>query len=123
MRAIKFRGKSVHTGEWHYVDLIQPTSEVCYIQPRETAGYMLIPETVGQFTGLYDKNGKEIYEGDIFVCGQWTALVSWNKELATFALRFDFENKVGCTPLGEWQTMAIVGNIHDNPELIKEVVK
>ncbi len=43
-----------------------------------------------------------------------------DKELATFALQFDFEKKVGMRPLGEWHVMTVVSNIHDNPNLLKE---
>ena len=43
-----------------------------------------------------------------------------DKELATFALQFDFEKKVGMRPFGEWHVMTVVSNIHDNPNLLKE---
>jgi len=79
------------------------------------------PDTVGQFTGLHDKNGKEIYEGDIlavqgideklevrFVRGVFAFL--WNGNL-------DDEFPTG-SPTHEWAE--VVGNIHDNPELIKK---
>lgn len=54
------------------------------------------------------------------MCEQHIALVLWNKELATFALQFDFEKKVGMRPLGEWHAMTVVSNIHDASNLLKE---
>jgi len=72
MREIKFRGMDI-SGEWHYglLSISQGKGSQppigCYISNRAGMpwAYAVRPETVGQFTGLLDKNGKEIYEGDI----------------------------------------------------------
>lgn len=66
MREILFRGKRVDNGEWVYGFLVKMWGLYHIIdQNDENSAYMIKPETVGQFTGLCDKNGKKIFEGDI----------------------------------------------------------
>ena len=106
MRIIKFRGKDA-TGQkgWVYGDLVH--------------GYEVVPDTVGQFTGLLDKNGKEIYEGDIIKCGGCKPLLEVRVVSGVFSFLWggDLDNKFSTgSPTHEWAE--VVGNIHDNPELL-----
>lgn len=84
--------------------------------------------TIGQFTGLCDKNGKEIYEGDIVKSkGGWGGVVTWNSRGYYYVkdkYYFDDEEP-DLSPLGslhcfEKKQLEIVGNIHDNPEFMEE---
>ncbi len=126
MRTIKFRGKSVHTGIWHYGDLLQQSYNVCLIQERGTAGFLTEPETVGQFTGFTDCVTREIYDRDILHFEEYgknyTALVKWNEEIGAWCMQLNYEPRLGSRPLGEWlkeYRLEVFGNIYDNPELLK----
>ena len=127
MRTIKFRGQKTTNGVWVYGSLVYSNEIQTAIYFQTGRGLVksmewvyVNPETVGQCTGLYDKNEKEIYEGDIlkvqglgekievrFVRGVFAFL--WNGDL-------DDEAPINA-PTQEWAE--VVGNIHDNPKLIK----
>lgn len=74
MRQIKFRGKRLDNGQWVYGHYTEGSPDYHYIANPDGSVWQIAPETLGQFTGLLDKAGKEIYEGD-------KARVSWLAEL------------------------------------------
>ena len=120
MIPIKFRAQDIASNKWLYGDIRHRKNCVCIFEQGGNIGEQVKPETVGQFTSLYDKNHNEIYDGDIlavqgideklevrFVRGVFAFL--WNGNL-------DDEFPTG-SPTHEWAE--VVGNIHDNPELLK----
>ena len=133
MRDILFRGKRVGDGKWVYGNLIQAPGYCCILEREEDlhpmdAPYLdgeigwvdgkatpVIPETVGQFFELLDKNGQKIFEGDIVKGAVLYDVGCYpHEEIVTRAVSYD---KV--FP-GMFNTIEVIGNIHDNPELLEE---
>lgn len=127
MKEIKFRGKRLDNGEWIEGDLLRMNGH-WFIFPDPAPGgidkYEVDPATVGEFTGLKDKNGKEIYEGDVMEIPE----TEFNAEIIGRVL-FE-EDAYYIIPLRgghlwglHWSLRKhdakIIGNIHDNPELLK----
>ena len=127
MRTIKFRAKNLD-GEWVYGFYVEEERQTLngfekkYFIVNDGYDYVK-PDTVGQFTGLYDKDGKEIYEGDIMVvCYNYSGLSF--KGIATYKIaRFIIKqiNGDGYTLFSDYgkEQLEVIGNIHDNPELLK----
>lgn len=66
MRTIKFRGKDFHSGEWFYGNLfVKDSHGRTHISTPKCGCFRINPETVGQFTGVIDEEGQEVFEGDI----------------------------------------------------------
>ena len=124
MREILFRGKRIFDGKWvngfAYKQYSAAKVEEWYIRAFET-DYLVIPETVCQFTGLYDKNGRKIFEGDIV---KWTGSlykVVFEQRFGTayFGIKIsDYETWYFCNSCAA-NLMEIAGNVYDNPELLK----
>ena len=118
MREILFRGKQRDNGEWFYGDLIH-LNHCVSIRSKDCAR-SVVPETVGQYTGLTDKNGMRIFEGDLIRSTETgeTAIVQWFSEHSAFMIWCKTSNQVGFLYECEKSIIEVIGNIHDNPELI-----
>ncbi len=149
MREYKFRGKRVDNGEWVYgghckIDGISLNAklgirhyivpEIAYIyldseNERFIAGIVQVhPETVGQFTDQFDKNDVDIYEGHILTAGDGVEyIVHWNRgEFMTSRVTAIPKRLIQPikkhAPLTHWNLLRfeVIGNIHENPELLEE---
>lgn len=130
MREIKFRGQTYDTPpHWVFGDLYHYTTgepAINYPHPHKKwlESEPVRPATVGQFTGLLDSDGKEIYEGDIVKCGTGR-ICEVVYFLSPVHCGYDL-NPVGgfdCKPPSEftlWSDLKVIGNIHDSPELLEE---
>ena len=123
MREIRFRGKRVDNGGWVYGNVIFKTSDAyskridCGIQSDHCYPQEVDKETVGQFTGLTDKNGVEIYESDKVIIrseDEEIGVVKWDETELMYVVEFDTYT----LELGNFygKEIEIVGNIHEVSE-------
>lgn len=133
-RTIKFRGKRLDNGEWVYgsLDLTDNSAAISWDRIDNDGDIVpwfanVDPDTVGQFTGLLDKNGKEIYEGDILSTDLAIPRCEVVFRNGCFALRLndgdeDFYDII--SPIEESVDKTkyhnIIGSIHSNPELLND---
>ena len=138
MREILFRGKRLDNGEWEYGFIVKMFGAYYIIDKDDkNTAYEVIPETVGQYTGLNDKNGKRIFEGDMikpfddeidkmvveFHHGQFLlCLYGERGYMAEYG--WEEEGNYGCfeaEPLSSYgDDIEIIGNITDKPELLEK---
>lgn len=125
MREIIFRGKSksINKGEWIYGSFVEDTDlNACCIRDKSLVYELVDRETVGQYTGLTDKNGKKIFEGDIvkvttgiegYKSTYHSAIqeVKYNAE-SGIAVFLPFDNS-------DMVEVEIIGNLYDNPKLLR----
>ena len=129
MREIKFRGYNRKNNVWLYGFYLQNRG-AHFVCPDEFAtgkswdDYEIDPDTLGQYTGLKDRNGREIYEGDVvdlrpyysqlhrieYSCGQWICVDAGGGWIALIE-----DEQLG----DEMNGVEVIGNIYDNPELMK----
>lgn len=139
MREILFRGKRIDNGEWvygYYVKLYDPRhNREChciYTGYAESDCEDLFPDWYevdrlfrGQYTGLIDKNGRKIFEGDILK-GKFKNYAVWfdnNEKAYVYGSSYQggYIHSFATYLSGDFKPLEVIGNVHDNPELLEEV--
>ena len=122
MRTIKFRGKSILYDEWLYGDLVHSADNKRFgilVNDKYSCDECeVVPDTVGQFTELYDCDDKEIYEGDILNFNGFTAEVRFVRGAFAFLVNGYLDDEL----YGDCRTdlfAKVIGNVYENPELLK----
>lgn len=134
MREIKFRGKGINNGEWIEGDLCRGASvpfitydndftvtSSCGEKELSSGRFFAVdPETVGEFTGLKDKNGKEIYEGDIIFdrVDECLGEIKYSEKDGMFVLYTSDKELYDFADIDS-KDFEVIGNTHDNPELLE----
>ena len=131
MREIEFRGKSKNSGRWVHGDLVTnkyQSRQGIHIYEKSNnvnckSGYQFVrvdKKTLGQYTGLKDKNGTKIFEGDVAKCKvdiDLIVLVEWSEIMSAFVIREPSKSIRYCD-LCFARNIEVIGNIYDNPELV-----
>ena len=146
MREILFRGKRTDNGKWVEGELLHDMQNRPYLYwktPKElpivfSDHAIVTPATLGQYIGLTDKNGKKIFEGDIIKFHKfryepdWVGVVGYDycSYIVTGRMPLAYEKRINEEPFYcpfevalssiDKATIKVIGNIHDNPELLKE---
>lgn len=134
-REIKFRGKN-YENKWKYGDLVQEKwgQGKAIMIKKETTAWSVLEDTVGQYTGLHDKNGKEIYEGDIVLYQDWEmayegggndsfinkGIVEYCEDNCCFNVTERQTVDLADVLYKDNEDLEVIGNIYDNPELLGE---
>jgi uncharacterized phage protein (TIGR01671 family) len=125
MREILFRGKRKDNGEWiegdSLIHSMYKKGDVCIGVVEGLAIHSVIPSTIGQFTGLTDKNGKKIFEGDIVKYSNGYGHIAWAELHGAFMCVE--ENGEYWEWFSNMYDIEVIGNIHDNPELLESEVE
>ena len=133
-REILFRGKRTDNGEWVYGYFYEECGATYIIEDRQKETMLnrntpnvIIPETIGQFTGLTDKNGVKVFEADVLSSKSPYRYYVKYKDTAFYVYHCEIKD-VDKTPY-RWGLLSrfnelgieveVIGNIHDNPELLK----
>ena len=132
MREILFRGKRTINGDWVYGYFVRGNErkslrDSIFVYDSETQSfndYKINPSTLGQYTGLTDKNGKKIFEGDIVKTDKFSEpnkqyIIKYDLQFGAF-IGQDRYNVYFVTFDGDSGDFEIIGNIHDNPELLEK---
>jgi len=119
MREIKFRGKRKKNGKW--IEGYYMFDEEEHLIVRRIRGEIIwrvvLPETVGQYTGQPDKNGKEIWEGDIVRKGRYLFTIEF-RDARFEMIGVDIVSVATLT--NDYKDLEVIGNRWDNPEWLKE---